>query len=68
MKTLIAALFAAGVSLTAQSVAQAIPAAQLAEAAKETSPVVEVQRGTNKAGGCKRGYRHTRNGCRKVTS
>jgi hypothetical protein len=70
MKTLIAALFAAGVSLTVQSAAQAIPAAPLAEAAKETSSVVEVQveRGRNKAGGCKRGYRHTRNGCRKVTS
>ena len=68
MKTLIAALFAAGVSLTTLSSAQAITAAPLTEAAKETSSVVEVQRGTNQAGGCKRGYRMTRNGCRRVSS
>lgn len=67
MKTLIATIFAASVSLTALSPAQAITAAPLAEAARETSSVVEVQRGTNAAGGCKRGYRHTRNGCRKVS-
>ena len=47
MKTLITAIFAAGVSLTALSSAQAITAAPLTEAAKETSSVVEVQRGTN---------------------
>lgn len=64
MKTLIAAIFAAGVCLTAQSTAQAITAAQLAEAAKEASSVVEIQK--NSAGGCKRGYRMTRKGCRRV--
>ncbi len=70
MKALITAIFAAGVSLTALSSAQAITAAPLTEAAKETSSVVEVQvkgEGTQ-AGGCKRGYRMTRNGCRKVSS
>jgi hypothetical protein len=64
MKTLITAIFATSVSLAAFSSAQAIPAAQLAEAAKEASSVVEVQK--NSAGGCKRGYRMTRNGCRRV--
>ena len=65
MKTLITAIFAAGVSLTALSSAQAITAAQLAEAAKNASPVVDIQK-KNSAGGCKRGYRMTRNGCRRV--
>ena len=51
MKALIVTIFAAGVSLTTLSFAQAITltAAPLAEAAKETSSVVEVQ-------GCGRGY------------
>ena len=50
MKALVATIFAAGMSLTALSSAQAITitAAPLAEAAKETSSVVEVQ-------GCPRG-------------
>jgi len=50
MKTLIATIFAAGVSLTTLSSAQAITvtAAPLAEAAKKTSSVLEVQ-------GCGRG-------------
>ena len=45
MKALVATIFAAGVSLTTLSSAQAITvtAAPLAEAAKETSSVVEVQ-------------------------
>ena len=50
MKALATTIFAAGVSLTTLSSAQAITvtAAPLAEAAKETSSVVEVQ-------GCGRG-------------
>lgn len=50
MKALVATIFAAGMSLTMLSSAQAITitAAPLAEAAKETSSVVEVQ-------GCPRG-------------
>ena len=48
MKTLVATIFAAGVSLTMASSAQAITVAPLTEAAKETSSVVEVQ-------GCPRG-------------
>ena len=50
MKALVAVIFAAGVSLTTWSSAQAITvtAAPLAEAAKQTSSVVEVQ-------GCPRG-------------
>jgi len=49
MKTLIATIFAAGVSLTTLSSAQAITtAAPLAEAAKKTSSVLEAQ-------GCGRG-------------
>ena len=43
MKTFITAIFAAGVSLTTLSSAQAITAAPLTEAAKEASSVVEVQ-------------------------
>ena len=50
MKALVATIFAAGMSLTTLSSAQAITitAAPLAEAAKQTSSVVEVQ-------GCPRG-------------
>ena len=66
MKALVATIFAAGVSLTTLSSAQAITvtAAPLAEAAKETSSVVEVQ--TNRAGGCTRGYQMTPTGCRVI--
>ena len=68
MKALVATIFAAGVSLTTLSPAQAITvtAASLAEAAKETSSVLEVQ--TNRAGGCERGYMMTSRGCREITS
>ena len=67
MKTLVATIFAAGVSLTTLSSAQAITvtAAPLAEAAKETSSVVEVQ--ANRAGGCERGYQMTPRGCREIS-
>ena len=66
MKALVAAIFAAGMSLTPLSSAQAITvtAAPLAEAAQQTSSVVEVQ--TNRAGGCMRGYMMTPNGCRAI--
>jgi hypothetical protein len=66
MKTLVATIFAAGMSLTPLSSAQAITvtAAPLAEAAQEISSVVEVQ--TNRAGGCTRGYMMTPNGCRAI--
>jgi len=66
MKTLVAAIFAAGMSLTPLSSAQAITvtAAPLAEAAKEISSVAEVQ--TNRAGGCERGYTMTPKGCREI--
>jgi hypothetical protein len=61
MKTLVAAIFAAGVSLTL-SPAQAITltAAPLAAAAKETSSVVEVQ-------GCGRGYMMGSRGCEPIS-
>jgi hypothetical protein len=64
MKALVAAIFAAGVSLTTLSSAQAITvtAAPLAEAAKETSSVVEVQ-----GGGCERGSMMTPQGCRGIS-
>ena len=64
MKALVAASFAAGASLTTLSSAQAITvtAAPLAEAAKETSSVVEVQ-----GGGCGRGYMMTPQGCRGIS-
>ena len=67
MKTLVATIFAAGVSLTTLSSAQAITvtAAPLAEAAKETSSVVEVQ--GNRTGGCERGYMMTPQGCRGIS-
>jgi hypothetical protein len=66
MKALVATIFAAGVSLTTLSSAQAITvtAAPLAEAAKETSSVVEVQ--ANRAGGCERGYMMGPRGCQEV--
>jgi len=66
MKTLVAAIFAAGMSLTTLSSAQAITvtAAPLAEAAKEISSVVDAQR--NQAGGCERGYMMTSTGCREI--
>ena len=60
MKALVAAMFAAGVSLTTLSSAQAIPAAPLAEAAKETSSVVEVQ-------ACGRGLQATPRGCQPIS-
>ena len=61
MKTLVAIIFAAGVSLTL-SPAQAITltAAPLAEAAKQTSSIVEVQ-------GCGRGYQMTPTGCQGIS-
>ena len=65
MKTLVAIIFAAGVSLTTLSSAQAITAAPLAEAARRTSPVVEVQ--INRAGGCQRGYMMTPQGCQAIS-
>ena len=62
MKALVATIFAAGVSLTTLSSAQAmtVPAAPLAEAAKETSSVVEVQ-------GCGRGYMMGSRGCEPIS-
>ena len=65
MKALVAAIFA--VSLTTLSSAQAITvtAAPLAEAAKETSSVVQVQ--TNRSGGCGRGYLMGPRGCEGVS-
>ena len=60
MKTLVATIFAAGMSLTSLSSAQAITAAPLAEAAKETSSVVEVQ-------GCGRGYMMGSRGCEAIS-
>jgi hypothetical protein len=68
MKTLIAALFAAGIGLTPLSSARAITvtAAPLAETAKEISSVVEVQ--TNRVGGCTRGYMLTPTGCQAIPS
>ncbi len=62
MKALVATIFAAGVSLTTLSSAQAITvtAAPLAEAAKETSLVVEVQ-------GCGRGSMMTPTGCQAIS-
>ena len=62
MKVLVAAIFAAGVSLTTLSSAQAITVtvAPLAEAAKETSSVVEVQ-------GCGRGYMMGSRGCEPIS-
>src|SRR5262249_19763057 len=67
MKTLVAAIFAAGISLTPLSSAQAITvtAAPLTDAAKDISSVVEVQ--TNRAGGCVRGYMMTPTGCRAIS-
>ncbi|MEJ0076162.1 MAG: hypothetical protein WDO17_12060 [Alphaproteobacteria bacterium] len=62
MKALVATIFAAGMSLTMVSSAQAITvtAAPLAEAAKETSSVVEVQ-------GCGRGYMMGSRGCEPIS-
>jgi len=61
MKALVATIFAAGASLTTLSSAQAITitAAPLAEAAKETSSVVEVQ--------CGRGYMMGSRGCEAIS-
>ena len=66
MKTLVAAIFAAGMGLAPLSSAQAITvtAVPLAEAAQEISSVAEVQ--TNRAGGCTRGYMMTSRGCREI--
>ena len=63
MKTLVASIFAAGMSLTTLSSAQAITvtAAPLAEAAKATSSVVEVQ-------ACGRGTQLTPRGCQPILS
>ena len=62
MKALVATLFAAGVSLTTLSSAQAITvsAAPLAEAAKEISSVVGVQ-------ACGRGMQTTPRGCQPIS-
>ena len=67
MKALVATIFAAGVSLATLSSAQAftVTAAPLAEAAKQTSSVVEVQ--GNVAGGCERGYMMTPQGCQGIS-
>ena len=67
MKALVATIFAAGASLATLSSAQAftVTAAPLAEAAKQTSSVVEVQ--GNVAGGCERGYMMTPQGCRGIS-
>lgn len=67
MKTFVATICAAGMSLTMLSSAQAItiPAASLERAAKQISSAVEVQ--ANRAGGCERGYMMTSRGCREVT-
>jgi hypothetical protein len=61
MKALVATIFAAGVSLMTLSSAQAftITAAPLAEAAKETSSVVQVQ--------CGRGYMMGSRGCEAIS-
>jgi hypothetical protein len=62
MKVLVATIFAAGVSLTTLSSAQAITvtAAPLAEAAKATSSIVEAQ-------ACGRGLQLTPRGCRAIS-
>ncbi len=62
MKALVATIFAAGVSLTTLSSAQAInvTAAPLVEAAKEISSVVEVQ-------ACGRGMQTTPRGCQPIS-
>ena len=62
MKVLVATIFAAGVSLTTLSSAQAITvtADPLAEAAKATSSVVEVQ-------SCGRGLQLTPRGCQPIS-
>jgi hypothetical protein len=62
MKALVAAVFAAGVSLVALSSAQAITvtAAPLAEAAKATSSVLDVQ-------ACGRGTQITPRGCQPIS-
>lgn len=64
MKSLVAVIFATGMGLTTFSSAQAITvtAAPLAEAAKETSSVVEIQ-----AGGCERGTISTPRGCQPIS-
>ena len=62
MKALVTAIFAAGISLMTLSSAQAITitAAPLTEAAKDISPVVEVQ-------GCGRGYMMGSRGCQPIS-
>jgi hypothetical protein len=62
MKALVATIFAAGMSLMTLSSAQAIPvtAASVAEAARETSSVVEVQ-------GCGRGFMMGSRGCEPIS-
>ena len=62
MKALVAAVFAAGVSLAALSSAQAITvtAAPLAEAAQATSSVLHVQ-------ACGRGLQATPRGCQPIS-
>ena len=62
MKALVAAVFAAGVSLAALSSAQAITvtAAPLAEAAQATSSVLAVQ-------ACGRGLQATPRGCQPIS-
>ena len=62
MKALVATIFAAGVSLTTLSSAQAITvnAAPLAVAAKETSSVVDVA-------ACGRGTQLTPRGCQPIS-
>ena len=60
MKALVAIIFAAGVSLTTLSSAHAITAAPLAEAARETSSVLDVQ-------ACGRGTQLTPQGCRAIS-
>lgn len=62
MKTLIATIFVAGLSLAAQAPAQAMSAAPLAQVVTDSSDIVRV------AKACKRGYQLTPNGCRKIKS
>ena len=60
MRVLVAAIFAAGVSLAAVSSAQAVPAAPLGEAATATASVIDVQ-------ACGRGLQLTPRGCQPIS-
>ena len=62
MKTLVAAIFIAGVSLAGLAPAQAISPAPLGKDAKAMTMVEEV------AKACRRGYQLTPRGCRRIKS